>query len=138
MIGAGLAVLAAVSMSGCGGTGDASAAATREIESHTAGDVVISLQSESGELTQGQDKFVLAFKSASSGEPVDAGSVMLSSSMTMPGMAPMVASIELEKTTETGRYAVNGEFGMSGAWKFEVRWDGPAGQGSTSFSTNVR
>ena len=62
----------------------------------------------------------------------------MSSAMAMPGMAPMTAPIELEPAGTKGQYAAKGDFAMSGAWKFEVRWDGPAGKGSASFNTNVR
>lgn len=128
-------ILAASLLNACN---NASAPASKEIESHRAGDVVISLANEKGELVQGKNSFVIAFRSASKNEPVDPGKVTVESSMAMPGMAPMTAPIELQSTGKTGQYAVKGEFGMSGAWRFEVRWDGPAGQGSTSFNSNVR
>jgi hypothetical protein len=44
----------------------------------------------------------------------------------------------LQGAGEVGRYAVTGDFEMSGEWQFDVRWDGPAGQGSASFRVNVR
>jgi YtkA-like protein len=133
----GLAVLAlgVLVLGACKST---SVAPTKEIESHRAQDMVIALLSEKGELAQGQNRFVIAFRSANSNQPVDAGKVTVESSMAMPGMAPMTAPIELEAAGETGKYAVKGDFGMSGSWRFEVRWDGPAGQGSTSFNSNVR
>ncbi len=109
----------------------------KTIATQKANNLVISLDNEHGELAQGQNRFVIRFRS-SSGQPVDVGKVTVSSSMAMPGMAPMVAPIELKSAGETGAYDLTGDFGMSGAWKFEIRWDGPAGQGTTSFSTNVR
>jgi hypothetical protein len=130
------AVVAAVLLvSACQTT---SAPETKQIASQRAGDLAIVLESQTGELAQGQNRFTIAFRSAADNQPVDAGSVTVSSSMTMPGMAPMVAPIELQPAGETGKYAVTGDFGMSGAWRFEVRWDGPAGRGSTTFSSNVR
>ena len=138
-------VLAALAAGGCqSGTTPATetktpaASAAKEITSQRAGDLVISLQSGSGELTRGQNRFTITFRSAGNNQPVDAGKVTVSSSMTMPGMTPMVAAIELMPGKETGTYMLTGDFGMSGAWRFEVRWDGPAGQGSSSFNTNVR
>ncbi|MEO8338816.1 MAG: FixH family protein [Nitrospirota bacterium] len=107
------------------------------IASQKSGDLVINLENEKGELAQGQNRFIVSFRSAN-GEPVDAGKVTVSSSMAMPGMAPMVAPIELQSAGQTGMYSLTGDFAMSGAWKFEIRWDGPAGQGTTSFSANVR
>ena len=86
----------------------------------------------------GQNRFVIAFRSAGNNQPVDVGAVTLGSAMAMPGMAPMTAPVELEPAGSTGQYAAKSDFAMSGAWKFEVGWDGPAGRGTTSFNTNVR
>lgn len=131
------AVVAAVLLvSACQTT--TSAPETKQIASQRAGDLAIVLESQTGELAQGQNRFTIAFRSAANNQPVDAGTVTLSSSMTMPGMAPMVAPIELQPAGEIGKYAVTGDFGMSGSWKFEVRWDGPAGRGSTTFNSSVR
>ena len=113
-------------------------AATKEIQTERTKDLAISLMSEKGELTMGQNRFIVAFRSASTNQPVDVGTVTVGSSMAMPGMAPMTAPIELEPAGTKGQYAAKGDFAMSGAWKFEVRWDGPAGKGSASFNTNVR
>lgn len=113
-------------------------AAAKEIQTERTKDLAISLMSEKGELAMGQNRFIIAFRSVANNQPVDAGSVTVSSSMAMPGMAPMTAPIELEPAGTTGQYAVKGDFAMSGAWKFEIRWDGPAGKGSATFNTNVR
>jgi hypothetical protein len=135
---AGLAIAVVLTIA-CGSnpTTENTAAPARDIETREVGDLVVALQSENGELVRGQNRFVLAFRSAS-GQPLDVGSVTVSASMTMPGMAPMVAPIELRPAGRAGAYALTGDFAMSGAWKFDVRWDGPAGQGSTSFSASVR
>lgn len=118
-------------------TTEAPAQPGKAIASQQSGDLVITLENEKGELAQGQNRFIVSFHSAG-GQPVDAGKVTVSSSMAMPGMAPMVAPIELQSAGQTGMYSLTGDFAMSGAWRFEIRWDGPAGQGTTSFSANVR
>jgi len=110
----------------------------KEIESHRAQDMTISLLNDSGELDQGENRFVIAFRKTDDGKPVDVGSVTLNASMSMPGMSPMTAPIDLQATGEAGKYAIQGKFAMSGAWRFEVRWNGPARQGSTTFTSNVR
>lgn len=135
---AALSVVSIVTIA-CGSkpTAETSAPAGKDITTQKAGDMVVALQNDAGELVQGQNKFVLAFRSGN-GELMDVGKVTVGSSMAMPGMAPMVAPIELQPAGKTGAYALTGDFGMSGAWKFDVRWDGPMGQGSTSFNTNVR
>ncbi|MGH9673302.1 MAG: FixH family protein [Bryobacteraceae bacterium] len=128
-----VAVLAALLPGACHSGGGSE---MKEVASQNAGDLSVALLSESGDLKQGQNRFRIAFTRGS--QPVDVGTVTVSSSMAMPGMAPMVAPIELKSSGETGKYDLTGEFAMSGAWQFEVRWNGPAGQGSTSFNTNVR
>jgi outer membrane murein-binding lipoprotein Lpp len=111
-------------------------AAMKEITTQNAGNLKITLLSEAGELKQGQNQFQMMFHDAD-GKPVDVGTVTVSCSMSMPGMAPMMAPME-PIHGETGQYSMHGTFGMSGSWLFDVRWDGPAGQGSTSFHTGVR
>ena len=37
-----------------------------------------------------------------------------------------------------GRYQATAEFGMAGAWKMAIEWDGPAGRGSVDFEGPVR
>jgi hypothetical protein len=113
-------------------------AETKEIQTQQTKDLTIVLLNEKGELAMGQNRFIIAFRSASNNQPIDVGTVTLSSSMAMPAMAPMTAAMELEPAGTTGQYTAKSEFPMSGAWKFEVRWDGPAGRGTTSFNTNVR
>ena len=127
--------LAAVMLGGCKST---ALAETKEIQTQRTKDLTIVLMNEKGELAMGQNRFVIAFRSASNNQPVDVGAVTVSSAMAMPGMAPMTAPVELEPAGSTGQYAAKSDFAMSGAWKFEVRWDGPAGRGTTSFNTNVR
>ena len=113
------------------------ASPAKEITSQRSNDLVISLVNETGDLVQGQNRFAIAFRSATTNQPVDVGRVSVSSTMPMPGM-PMSAGVELSPAGETGKYTATGNFSMSGGWNFEVRWDGPAGQGNALLSTNVR
>jgi len=128
-------MLAALVLGACGGTGTP---ALKEIESYKAGGLVVSLLSEKGELSQGQNSFVVAFHPPGAKQAVDVGAVTLGSSMSMPGMAPMTAPIELTPTGEPGKFTATGEFPMSGSWLFDLRWNGPGGQGNTTFHTSVR
>ena len=127
--------LATLTLGGCKST---AVADTKEIQTQRTKDLVIALLNEKGELVMGQNRFIIAFRSSSNNQPVDVGTVTVGSSMAMPGMAPMTAPIELEPAGTTGQYTAKSDFAMSGAWKFEVRWDGPAGRGTASFNTNVR
>lgn len=108
------------------------AAATRNV-----GKLSIVLLNKSGELTQGQNRFVIEFKD-NQGLPADVGNVQLGSSMSMPGMTPMSGDAQLTPTGQTGIYTVTSNFAMSGAWHFTISWDGPYGHGHTSFNSNVR
>lgn len=134
-IGIGALALAALILGGCK---TAAVAETKEIQTQRTADMVITLLNEKGELAMGQNRFIISFRSAANNQPVDVGMVTVGSSMAMPGMAPMTAPVELESAGSPGRYAAKSDFAMSGAWKFEVRWDGSAGRGATSFNTNIR
>ena len=108
------------------------------IQTHKTKDVVVTLLSESGQWTQGKNTFVLEFASAATKQPVDVGKVTLSTSMAMPGMAPMLAGATLSPDKTPGRYLGTISFADSGARQATVAWDGPAGKGSTRFSIAVR
>ena len=105
--------------------------------SKSVGKLTIVLLNKSGELMQGQNEFVVQFKD-DQGQPADVGDVQIGSSMSMPSMAPMSGDSEITATGQTGIYKVTSNFAMSGAWHFTVAWNGPYGQGHTTFNSNVR
>ncbi len=109
----------------------------KEVTTHVVGSVTVVLLNGTGELKQGQNEFVVQFRD-SKGQSIDVGNVQLGSSMSMPSMAPMSGDSEITPTGQTGTYRVKSNFAMSGAWHFTVSWDGPSGQGSTAFNSNVR
>ena len=112
--------------------------AEKVIQTQKAKDLVITLKSESGQWVQGKNAFALEFTSAKDKQPVDAGKVTLSTSMAMPGMAPMIAGATVSPDKTPGRYLGTIQFPDSGARQVTVSWDGPAGKGSTKFSVPVR
>lgn len=118
--------------------GSGQAAEMKVMHTHKAKDMVVTLLSESGQWTQGKNSFVLAFTSAETKQPVDVGKVTLSTSMPMPGMAPMLAGATLTPDKTPGRYLGTISFPDRGARQATVAWDGPAGKGSTQFSVPVR
>jgi len=115
-----------------------SAADLRVVKTQKAKDLTVSLLSESGQLKPGKNEFVLAFTSSQDAKPVDVGKVTLSASMAMPGMAPMLAGATLQPDSTPGRYRGTVSFPDSGDRQVTVRWNGPAGKGSTKFSVPVR
>ena len=95
-----IAVMLAALLTG-GLANGASGADLKVIQTQKAKDVVIALKSESGQWTQGKNAFVLEFTSPG-GKPIDAGKVTLSTSMPMPGMAPMIAGATVTPRREPG------------------------------------
>ena len=116
----------------------APAAELKPIHTQKTKDVVITLANEAGQLKVGKNEFVLEFTAPTGGKPVDVGTVALETSMPMPGMAPMLAGATLTKDTPPGRYRGTITFPDAGARQVTVRWDGPAGKGTTRFSVPVR
>ena len=108
------------------------------IQTHKVKDMAVTLLNGSGQWTQGKNTFVLEFTAAATKQPVDVGKVTLSTSMAMPGMAPMLAGATLSPDKGPGRYLGTISFADSGARQVTVAWDGPAGKGSTQFSVPVR
>src|SRR5919202_4205922 len=113
-------------------------AGLKVIQTQKTKDMTITLLSESGQWKQGKNTFVLEFTAAATKQPVDVGKVTLSTSMAMPGMAPMLAGATLSQDKAPGRYLGTISFPDSGARQVTVAWDGPAGKGSTQFSVPVR
>ena len=118
-------------------TGTVDATDMKTIHTQKTKNVVVTLENESGQWKQGPNEFVLTFNSAPDKKPVDAGKVSLSTSMTMPGMAPMLAGATLAPDGP-GRYRGTIQFADRGTRQVTVTWDGPAGKGSTKFSVPVR
>lgn len=112
--------------------------ALKTIQTHKTQDVAMTLSSESGQWTQGKNTFILEFTSAATAQPIDVGKVTLSTSMSMPGMAPMLAGATLSPEKGPGRYLGTISFPDRGARQVTVSWDGPAGRGSARFSVPVR
>src|SRR5881296_1207317 len=121
-----------------GAADSAWSAEPKVIQTHKTKDVVITLKSESGQWSKGKNAFVIEFTSAKDTQPLDAGTVTLNTSMTMTGMAPMIAGATLNPDKAPGRYLGTIEFPDTGTRQVTVTWDGPAGKGSTKFYAPVR
>jgi len=117
--------------------GVAGAADLRVIKTQKAKDMNVSLLNEAGAWKKGTNRVVLEFTSAKDKSPVDVGRATLSTSMAMPGMAPMIAGATLEPKAP-GRYEGRISFPDSGDRQVTVAWDGPVGKGSTKFTVPVR
>jgi hypothetical protein len=118
--------------------GSPAVAEEKTIATQKAKDVVITLKSDAGQWKQGKNSFVVEFTSAKDKTPIDAGKVSVNTSMTMPGMSPMLASATLTPDKTPGRYAGTIEFPDTGTRQVTVTWDGAAGKGSVKLSVPVR
>lgn len=118
--------------------GGAWGAEPKVIQTYKSKDVVIALLGDSGQWKPGKNSFVVEFKSVATQGPIDAGKVSLSTSMVMPGMAPMVAGASLTPDKAPGRYLGTISFPDTGTRQVTITWDGPAGKGSARLSVPVR
>jgi YtkA-like protein len=131
------AVMVAAAILWAGLVGLGAAAEMKVIQTQKTKDALVALKSESGRWTRGRNAFVLEITSQN-GQPLDAGNVSLSTSMGMPGMAPMIAGATLTPDKTPGRYVGTISFPDSGTRQVTVSWDGPAGKGAVRFSVPVR
>ena len=123
-------------LAGCDGS-KVDVSSLKPAATKTVGKLTVVLLNKTGELTQGQNEFVVEFKD-DQGQPVDVGDVQIGSNMSMPGMAPMSGDSGVTQTKQPGVYKVASNFAMSGSWRFTLSWDGSAGRGHTTFNSNVR
>jgi Cu(I)/Ag(I) efflux system membrane protein CusA/SilA len=107
-----------------------------QVQQVRSGDFTILLLAPTGTVSQGRNTYTIEFRRAD-GSLVDVGTVRTSANMTMPGMA-MSGGAEVSRTAVPGRYQATAEFGMAGAWKMAIEWDGPLGRGSIDFEGTVR
>ncbi|HMH49048.1 MAG TPA: FixH family protein [Candidatus Acidoferrum sp.] len=113
----------------------AGAADLKAIKTQKAKDMTVSVLNETGKWKPGKNDVIVEFTKDK--KPVDVGKVTLSTSMPMPGMAPMIAGAMLEPKGP-GRYEGTITFPDVGERQVTVAWDGPAGKGSTKFAVPVR
>jgi hypothetical protein len=111
-------VIVGTALAACGGKDGGGE--LKQIAEQRAGDHVVRLLSESGQLKQGPNKYVLEFRRASDNQLVDVGQVQLSSRMPMPGMSDMIGGAAATPSGTPGRYNVESDFEMRGKWNFQA------------------
>lgn len=92
----------------------------KQVAQQRAGDYVVTLLSDTGQLKQGPNKYVMEFRMAADNMLVDVGEVKLGSQMAMPGMAPMIGGAAATPSGTPGRYNVESDFEMRGKWSFQA------------------
>ncbi len=102
------------------------------------GNLTATLSNDSGVLKRGNQELTISFTDAS-GKLVDVGAMSLNLHMDQMGtMAAMNDSATFTTTSTPGvsRGKVNIEVG--GEWQAQLAYEGPAGQGKTTFSVPVQ
>lgn len=94
----------------------------KQIQQQRAGEYLVTLLNETGQLKQGPNKFVLEFRKASDNQLTDVGNVQLNSLMPMPGMSPMSGGASATPLGAPGRYEIESDFQMVGTWNFTVKF----------------
>jgi YtkA-like len=96
------------------------------------------LSNSTGQLKQGDQEVMLAFTD-SSGKPVDVGAVSLNFHMpAMGGMAAMNDAATFTTIGTPGSYRGKVNIGMAGEWQGQLAYEGPAGNGKTTFSVTAQ
>ena|SRR5690349_1649429 len=131
-----IALAALATAAACKSTSNASTG--KPIASTTINNLTATLSNSSGQLKQGDQEITFAF-TGSSGKPVDVGAVSLNFHMpAMGGMAAMNDAVTFTTTNTPGVYSGKVNIGMAGEWQAQLAYEGPAGNGKTTFSVTVR
>lgn len=117
---------------------DADTRQLKELQRARSGAIEVALLSTADAIRSGRDEAVLEFRTGSDRHLVDVGPVTMNASMVMAGMPPMLGGATLSRGDTPGRYTVATDLSMSGSWRLELSWDGPAGHGMVNLSTTVR
>jgi hypothetical protein len=112
--------------------------ALNEVHRTKSGAMDIVVLSSGEALRQGRGAFTVEFRSTVDQRLVDVGTVKVSATMPMAGMPPMIAEVTVKPTDVAGRYFVDSNFTMVGAWRIGFEWNGPAGAGSASLQGRVQ
>ena len=130
-----LAIAAACSSKN-GGSG--SVATGKVIKTAPVGNLTATLSNGTGQLKQGDQEVTLSFTDAS-GKPIDVGAVSLNFHMPQMGsMAAMNDAVTFTTTSTPGVYSGKVNLGSGGEWQAQLAFEGPAGNGKTTFSVTAQ
>ena len=108
------------------------------IKTATVGNLTATLSNSTGQLKLGDQEVMLDFTD-SSGKPVDVGAVSLNFHMAQMGsMAAMTDGVTFTTTNTPGVYRGRVNIEVGGEWQAQLAYEGPAGNGKTTFSVTAR
>jgi nitrogen fixation protein FixH len=118
--------------------GSGSVPTGKVIKTAPVGNLTATLSNGTGQLKQGDQEVTLSFADAS-GKPVEVGAVSLNFHMPqMGGMAAMNDAVTFTTTSTPGVYRGKVNLGSSGEWQAQLAFEGPAGNGKTTFSVTAQ
>ena len=88
-----LAVVVGGGLAACGGGERSDTSNLKEIQKQRAGEYIVTLLNDTGQLKEGKNDFVFEVRAASDNQLVDVGAIQVGTSMPMPGMPNMVGEI---------------------------------------------
>ena len=108
------------------------------IKSAAAGNnLTVTVSNDTGSLKTGEQEFWLAFTDPS-GKAVDVGSASFNNHMAAMGsMEAMNDAATLTTTSVPGVYKAKIKVSMAGEWQGQVKYEGPAGNGSATLSLSA-
>src|SRR5258706_8156215 len=133
-------VVALVMVAACGSkTGNNVAAPSdKTIKSVTVGNLIATLSNSTGQLKPGNQEVTLTFTD-SPGKPIDVGAVSLNFHMAQMGtMAEMNDATTLTTTGTPGVYRGKVNVEVAGEWQGQLAYEGPAGNGKTTFTVTAQ
>ena len=104
------------------------------IETARAGDLVVTIRSADGALRSARP-FTIEFRSPTTNQLVDVGTVHVAATMAMPGMV-MQATTKIGGASPPGRYQATSDFSMAGVWKLNLEWSGSGAVAAGSLVIN--
>ena len=102
----------------------------------TVNDLTVKLFLPGGQLKKGDNDVLIEFRD-SAGQPVDVGTVKFEANMNMTGMQ-MHEGANIQSAGTPGRYRAKIKVGMAGDWTAKLSYQGPHGNGETSFNLNTK
>src|SRR5438128_11384147 len=99
-------------------------------------DLTVKFVAREGQLRQGDNEVLIEFRDRN-GQLVDVGNVKFDLDMNMPGMQ-MHSGGSIERTNTPGQYRAKIKIDMAGDWNAKISFDGPRGNGQTSFNLTAK